>query len=191
MLLAGGGDSTGPSTTAELYTPRPHRPGEYVALGDSYSVGRSGGTSSDGKCLQNTDAYPDLWSASHPAYQFTFAACSGATANDVQSSQLTAIAAGMMLITVTAGGDPGFVPYIIACGVPTTKGDLACAAATIVAQAAIKAVVEPELEHLYAAVRSRAASVGASAAQLVVFGYPDFFPDNLLCQTRIPPSSRR
>jgi N-acetylneuraminic acid mutarotase len=184
VLLAGGSNSTGPSTTAELYASAAAQAGKYVALGDSYSAGvGSGGTSSDGSCLQNTNAYPALWSASHPAYQFAFAACSGKTAKDVQSSQLTAITAGTSLITVTAGGDPGFVPYIIACGVPTTKGDLACAAATAVARAAINTIVEPDLEHLYAAIRSRAASVGASAAKLIVFGYPDFFPGNLLCQT--------
>ena len=142
----------------------------------------SGGTSS-GSCLQNSNAYPALWSASHPAYQFDFAACSGATAGTVQSTQLTAITAGTTLITVTAGGDPGFLPLMAACSIPTPKGDLVCGAAALVAQAAINRLVEPSLEGLYAAIKTRAASVGDSAAQLIVLGYPDFFPDNLLCVT--------
>jgi N-acetylneuraminic acid mutarotase len=184
VLLAGGSDSTGPSTPAELYTAAATPVGRYVALGDSYSAGvGSGGTSSGGSCLQNTNAYPALWSASHPAYQFTFAACSAKSAADVQSGQLKAITSDTTLITVTAGGDPGFLPYIIACGVPTPKGDLACAAASTLAQVAINVTIEPDLEHLYAAIRSKAASVGANAAHLIVLGYPDFFPDNLLCQT--------
>jgi hypothetical protein len=185
VLLAGGStDVNGiPSVTAELYAPASPA-GTYVALGDSYSAGvGSGGASIGGKCLRNSNAYPALRSASHPADKFTFAACSGATTGDVQSTQLTAITAGATLITITAGGDPAFVPYILACSVPTPQGDQACTAATVIAQAAIKLVTEPSLKGLYAAIRARAASVGSPEAQLVVLGYPDFFPDNLLCQT--------
>jgi N-acetylneuraminic acid mutarotase len=184
VLLAGGDTSTGPSTTAELYAPAAPQGGIYVALGDSYSAGvGSGGTSSGGGCLKNTNAYPEVWSASHPAYKFTFAACSGKSPADIQSSQLKFITAGTTLITITAGGDPAFVPYMIACSLPTPTGDGECAAATRIAQAAITGVIEPNLKSLYAAIRARAASFGDSTAQLIVFGYPDFFPDNLLCQT--------
>jgi len=181
VLLAGGGNSTGPSTTAELYAPAAPPAGTYAALGDSYSAGVGSGGTSSGTCLQNSNAYPARWSASHPAYQFTFAACSGATPGTVQSTQLAAITAGTTLITVTAGGDPGFVPLMASCSIPTPRGDLLCAAAALVAQAAINGLVEPNLKSLYAAIRARASSVGDSTAQLIVLGYPDFFPDNLLC----------
>jgi hypothetical protein len=67
-----------------------------------------------------------------------------------------------------------------ACSIPTPKGDLVCGAAALVAQAAINRLVEPSLEGLYSATKTRAASVGDSAARLIVLGYPDFFPDNLL-----------
>jgi N-acetylneuraminic acid mutarotase len=182
VLLAGGLDSTdtNPVTTAELYTPG----GTYVALGDSYSAGvGSGGTSSGGACLQNSNAYPAVWSASHPTYNFTFAACSGATTDTVQSTQLPDITAGTTLITVTAGGDPGFVPLMAACLVPTPKGNTVCDAATLIALAAINLVIEPKLKNLYAAIKARVASVGDPTAQLIVLGYPDFFPENLLCGT--------
>jgi hypothetical protein len=183
VLLAGGSNGTGPSTTAELYGPS-LAPGTYVALGDSYSAGvGSGGTSSGGACLQNTNAYPALWSASHPAFKLAFKACSGKSPGMIQAQQLKAITADTTLITVTAGGDPAFAGYMLACSLPTPTGDGTCAAATQTAQAAITNVIEPNLKNLYAAIRAHAASVGASAAQLIVFGYPDFFPDNLLCQT--------
>jgi N-acetylneuraminic acid mutarotase len=184
VLLVGGSNSTGPSTTAELYTPASSQGGTYVALGDSYAAGvGSGGTSSGGTCLRNSNAYPALWSTSHSAYQTTSAACSGATAGTVQSTQLQAITAGTTLITVTAGGDPGFVPLMASCSVPTPRGDLVCSAAALVAQAAINKVIEPNLESLYAAIRARSASVGDSTARLIVLGYPDFFAGNLLCVT--------
>lgn len=177
VLLAGGG----PTTTAELYAQAP--PGKYVALGDSYSAGVGSGGTSSGSCLQNTNAYPALWSASHPRFQFAFAACTGKSPGEIQSSQLKAITAGTTLITVTAGGDPAFAWYMAACSLPTPTGDGVCAAATQIAQAAITQSIEPNLKRLYAAIRAKAASVGAPAAQLIVFSYPDFFPGNLLCQT--------
>jgi len=182
VLLAGGSNSAGsPATTAELYTPPG---GTYVALGDSYAAGvGSGGTSSDGACLQNSNAYPAVWSASHPAYTLTFAACSGATAGTVKSTQLADITAGTTLITVTAGGDPGFVPLIAACLLPTPTGNALCDAATLIALAAIHLVIEPELKNLYASIKTQAASVGDPTAQLVVLGYPDFFPESPLCGT--------
>jgi hypothetical protein len=183
VLLAGGYNSseTSPSTTAELYTPPG---GTYVALGDSYPAGvGSGGTSSDGTCLQNSNAYPAVWSASHPAYKFTFAACSEATTDMVQSMQVPDITASTTLITVTVGGDPGFVPLMAACLVPTPKGNTACDTATLIALAAINLVIEPKLKNLYAAIKARAASVGDPTAQLIVLDYPDLFPENLLCGT--------
>jgi hypothetical protein len=167
-------DNTGSFTI----TVKQQASGTYVALGDSYSAGvGSGGTSGPPPCLQNSNAYPAVWSASHPAYQFTFTACSGATINMVQS-QLTAIKAGTTLITLTAGGDPEFAPLLLACSVPTPRGDQICNLANLTAQAYINGIIEPGLKGLYAAIKAR-----APTAQLIVFGYPDLFPDNLLCKT--------
>jgi hypothetical protein len=119
-----------------------------VALGDSYSSGLgSGGTSSGGNCLRNANAYPEVWIASHPAYQFNFAACSGATPATVQSMQLTAITAGTTLITLTAGGNPFFVGLVSVCSV---LADAACAAANLTFQALINGPFEASLSSLYA-----------------------------------------
>jgi hypothetical protein len=181
VLLAGGSNSAGPSASAELYTPAAAQGGTYVALGDSYSAGVGSGGTSSGTCLQNANAYPAVWAASHPAYQFTFAACTKATIATVQSMQLAEITAGTTLITVTAGGNPYFVPYIASCSVPTLRGDLFCKSVSLAAQTLINASLEPQLEGLYTAIKAKAASVGAAAAPLIVLGYPDFFPGSLLC----------
>jgi lysophospholipase L1-like esterase len=153
-------------------------PGKYVALGDSYSAGAgSGGTSSGGSCLRNTNAYPALWSASHPAWQFTFEACAKATTATVQSTQLTAITAGTTLITLTAGANDGLIlPAVTAaCSVPSRAGDLFCTAATKYARSEINGPIRTNLSSLFAAIKAQTATVGVSAARIIVFGYPDFY----------------
>jgi hypothetical protein len=160
--------------------------GIYVALGDSYSAGLGSGGASSGTCLQNSNAYPALWSASHPAYQFTFAACSGATIATVQSTQLTAITAGTTLITLTAGGNPLFVSILGTCLVPAALGDLLCSEVNLLAQAIINRSLGAGLSGLYAAIRAQAATAGDPTAQLIVFGYPDFFQLSLSCGLALP-----
>jgi hypothetical protein len=146
-----------------------------VALGDSYSAGvGSGGTS--GACGQKSNAYPVLWAASHPAYQFTFAACSEASVDAVASGQLKEIPAGATLVTITVGGDPYFAFYIALCSVPTAQADRLCSLASQAAQAYASNFLEASLVGLYASILARAPS-----ARIITLGYPDFFPGNALC----------
>jgi lysophospholipase L1-like esterase len=160
----------------------------YAALGDSYAAGvGSGGTSSGGACLRNSNAYPAVWEASHPTYALNPVACSGATAADVlPQKQLNAITPGTTLITLSAGGnDVGFAGVVAACSVPTKLGDLLCDAANNHARSEIssnqKNGLKVTLSSLYVAIRQKAGAVGAPTAKLVVFGYPDFYQGKGTC----------
>ncbi|MBC3839869.1 lipase [Streptacidiphilus sp. 4-A2] len=90
----------GPGPTASAAT------GGYVALGDSYSSG-VGSTSDylDDNCDTSAYAYPYLYNQSANPSSFSFEACSGATAPDIESSQLSALNSGTGLVSLTDGGD--------------------------------------------------------------------------------------
>lgn len=155
--------------------------GAYVALGDSYSAGvGSGGGVSGGRCLQNGNAYPAVWSASHPDDKFIFKACSGGTTASIKRDQLRYITSGTTLITITAGGnDVWFVPVISACSIPSE--DTECYLATQLAQHQILGPLATDLSGLFAAIRATAASAGAPNARLIVFDYPHFFQGSGMC----------
>jgi lysophospholipase L1-like esterase len=93
----------------------------YVALGDSYSSGvGAGGTS--GSCAQSPNAYPALWTKANSPASFTFAACSGARASDVISSQLSSLTASTTLVSITIGGnDSGFSSIMETCVLKSTS----------------------------------------------------------------------
>src|SRR3712207_9160259 len=85
----------------------PARSFDYVALGDSYSAGvapRVYAPSSPG-CRRSPLAYPVLWRAKHRAETFTFAACAGATTQDVLEAQVASVAEGADVVTLTVGGN--------------------------------------------------------------------------------------
>ncbi|HEY9474129.1 MAG TPA: SGNH/GDSL hydrolase family protein [Mycobacteriales bacterium] len=140
---------------------------DYAALGDSYSsgVGTSGAT---GDCLRSPQGYPQLWVNTHAVSSFQFAACSGATTDDVLANQLTALNAGTDLVSITIGGnDTGFADTLTTCQL---NGDSACQTAVNNARTAATTTLPGKLDNTYAAIRSRAPN-----ARVVVLGYPRLF----------------
>lgn len=143
---------------------------DYVALGDSYASGT--GTRSyypgSGSCLRSPFAYPVLWIRSHSTSSFFFDACSGATTDDLLAGQLGNLGPGTDLVTVSIGGnDAGFAQVMSTCQV---RGPAACEVAITAAEAYIGSELPARLDATYQAIRD-----GASAARVVVMGYPQLF----------------
>src|SRR6187551_2110890 len=87
---------------------------EYVALGDSYAAGVGSGGS--GECGRSASAHPSLWNDAHSPAEFRFAACSGATTQDVLESQVASLSSVTTLVTLTVGGnDIGFTDVMTTC----------------------------------------------------------------------------
>lgn len=142
----------------------------YVALGDSYSsgVGAGGYDPSSGSCSRSSRAYAPLWTAGHVVTQFSFAACSGATTDDVRNNQLGALGASTTLVTITIGGnDAGFVNVVSTC---ILGGDGACQWMVDGAKRYATNVLPGKLDSTYAAIRGRAPN-----ARVVVLSYPRLF----------------
>jgi lysophospholipase L1-like esterase len=146
----------------------PAAPGtRYAALGDSYSSGV--GTASytlDSTCERSVYAYPYVWAQKHPGAVLAFVACSGAKTSDVLRSQIQAVSSATTLVTMTIGGnDIGFASLIYQC----TLSD--CSAALDSTRATLEPTLGPALDHVYTAVKSRA----APGATIVALGYPRVF----------------
>jgi lysophospholipase L1-like esterase len=140
---------------------------DYVALGDSYSSG-VGAPGQTGSCLRSPNGYPGQWAAAHSPKSFTNLACSGATTDDVLSTQVPALSSGADLITLTIGGnDAGFAPTVLSCEV---SSDAACAATVAAAENDINQNLGAKLDATYAAIRRK-----APAAEVVVLDYPQLF----------------
>lgn len=142
-------------------------PVDYAALGDSYSsgVGTSGAT---GSCLRSPQGYPQLWVNTHSVSSFQFAACSGATTDDVLANQLSALNANTDLVTITIGGnDAGFADTVTTCQLGS---DSSCSNAVNSGMAFVNNTLPGKLDATYAAIRSRAPN-----ARVVVLGYPRLF----------------
>ncbi|WP_213453953.1 SGNH/GDSL hydrolase family protein [Rhizomonospora bruguierae] len=140
----------------------------YVALGDSYSSGVGAGSYDGSGCTRSSVAYGPLWAANHSSPSFAFAACSGATTDDVLAGQLSSITSATTLVTITIGGnDAGFVAVVGTCQLAT---DDACRAAVATSTAYASTILPGRLDRTYAAVKSR-----APGARLVVLGYPRLF----------------
>ena len=140
---------------------------DYVALGDSYSSG-VGSPGQVGLCLQSPNGYPGQWTAAHSPKSFTDLACSGATTDDVLSSQVPLLSSGADLITITIGGnDAGFAPTVLSCEV---SSDAACAATVASAENTIRQSLPAKLDNTYAAIKHK-----APQAEVVVLDYPLLF----------------
>lgn len=145
----------------------------YVALGDSFAAGQGSQVSasdliaSSGVCARYTTAYPELFAAQAPRHiSLNSVACSGATAADVATSQLSALRSSTNLITVTVGGnDAGFVPVVLACAQQTY-----CQTAIQKSEAFIKYLLPAQLTALY-----RGIKLISPNAHVIVLGYPDLF----------------
>jgi len=149
----------------------------YVALGDSYSsgVGAGGVISSSGSCIRSTNAYSALWASAHAPTSYTSVACSGATTDSVNSSQLSALSASTTLVSITVGGnDAGFTNIMSTC---VLSGTSACVAAVQSAENFAQATLPGKLDTTYNGIRSHAPS-----ARVVVLDYPVFYQLNVsLC----------
>jgi hypothetical protein len=169
----------------------------YVALGDSYSAGDGAGDyladSADPLCLQSANAYPELVDAkvaganaipagtANPA--FVFAACTGAEIpdfnslqSDNQPAQLSYLknlpANSVGLVTLTIGGnDAGFGKVMEYCAQRKPKKE-SCQEHS---QAAVNRIILNQLPlDLYEQIKSEPSL--APDAQILVLGYPQFFP---------------
>jgi len=162
----------------------PVRSVDYVAMGDSYSAGvgtRVYVPSSQG-CRRSPLAYPVLWRTIHRAETFTFAACSGATTQDVLESQLASVTEGTDVVTLTVGGnDVGFSAVVSQCALD---------------EAACRSALGTALEHvntLPTAVGKVLDAVHARAPQAQVFllGYPKLFGSGPCTASGLPPQASR
>ncbi len=144
----------------------------YVALGDSYSSGV--GTTSNylNDCDQSTAAYPELYANSVGVSSFSFQACSGATAPDIESNQLGALNSSTTLVSLTDGGnDVGFSNVMETC---VLDSDSDCQAAIAAAVSKAQNQLPGILDTLYNDVRGDAPN-----AHVVVLGYPEFYDLNV------------
>lgn len=145
--------------------------GKYVALGDSYTVAVGTNTydNPDDACRRGPTSYTRLWAAAHPNVGFVEAACSGATAADVENTQVGQLTADTSLVTLQVGGnDVGFVDVLKNCIL--TADDADCIAGVDAAKAAATSTLSPQLSKTYAAVRAAAPS-----AKVIVVGYPRLY----------------
>jgi len=140
----------------------------YVALGDSFSSGvGTGSYTLSSSCKRSVYAYPYLLAQQRANTSLSFVACSGATTNDLLSSQISALdSAPTNIVTVTVGGnDIGFSGLIYQC----TVAD--CSPALDSTRASLESVLGARLDNVYATIRAHA----APGAKIVVLGYPHEF----------------
>lgn len=139
----------------------------YVALGDSYSsgVGTRDYFPDSGSCLRGPEAYPQLWADEHHAATFTFAACSGASTDDVNSNQISSLSPDATLVTISIGGnDVGFTSVLTQCLLLT---DSACRNAVNDSETKVRDELPAKLDNTYSKIRA-----AAPHAKVVVVGYP-------------------
>ncbi|HEX3909790.1 MAG TPA: SGNH/GDSL hydrolase family protein [Solirubrobacteraceae bacterium] len=141
---------------------------QYVALGDSYSsgVGTRVFYEESGSCKRSPKAYGPLVAAAK-GYTLSFQACSGATSTEVNEKQLGTLSSSTALVTITIGGnDAGFSNVILNCALYY----FTCGSAIGEANEFISKKLPALLEATYKKIREK-----ASAAKVVVIGYPKLF----------------
>jgi lysophospholipase L1-like esterase len=141
----------------------------YVALGDSYSSGvGSGSYDLSSSCDRSSAAYPALYKAATAPSVFTFVACTGATASDIESSQLSSLNSSTTLVSVTDGGnDAGFTTIMEDC---ILESDSGCTSAINSAESYVQNTLPGVLHTLYSDIRA-----DSPGAHVVVVGYPEFY----------------
>jgi lysophospholipase L1-like esterase len=156
-----------------LVGPAPAAPAAapYVALGDSYSSGT--GTSAYGlspRCQRSRFAYPALVAKRRSNLKLVFAACAGATTDDVLLDQVSRLNAATRLVTITIGGnDVGFVEVLATCA-QSRSGSGACGSAIERGRTSIRRTLPAKLDAVYSEIRQRAPD-----ARVIVLGYPRLF----------------
>ena len=141
----------------------------FVALGDSYSSGvGSGSYDLSSSCDRSSHAYPALYNSATSPSSFTFVACSGATASDIESSQLSSLSSSTTLVSLTDGGnDAGFSTVMEDC---ILEDDNGCVSAVDSAESYVQNTLPGVLNTLYSDIQSASPS-----AHVVVLGYPEFY----------------
>jgi hypothetical protein len=141
----------------------------YVALGDSYSSGvGSGSYDLSSSCDRSSNAYPALYNSATSPSSFTFVACTGAKATDIESSQLSALTSSTSLVSLTDGGnDAGFSTIMEDCVLDDDNG---CVSAIDSAESYVRNTLPGVLDTLYSDIRSDSPN-----AQVIVMGYPEFY----------------
>ena len=141
----------------------------YVALGDSYSSGT--GTNAYDRsptCQRSRYAYPALVAERRSNLKLVFAACAGATTDDVLLDQAARLNARTRLVTITIGGnDVGFADVLSACAGGSAA---ACGSAIDRGIGEIRTALPRKLDAVYAEIRRRAPD-----AKVIVLGYPRLF----------------
>lgn len=163
----------------------------YVALGDSYSSGEGacapvtatacgylkGTATATDTCHRSTNAYAVRVKATLPrSWKLVFAACSGATTDDVltagqhgEPAQVTRLSAATNLVTMTLGGnDVGFADAVGTCVAAHSFLGSSCGGK--IQWAITTAALQTRLTAVYAAVHT-----AAPHARLLVLGYPRLF----------------
>jgi LPXTG-motif cell wall-anchored protein len=148
---------------------------DFVALGDSYASGVGAGTEST-DCRRTDGAYAPLWAAIDPdAVELTFAACSGATSQDVLTKQLDGLNGDTDLVSVTAGAnDLALTDTLRLCVDPRQQA--ACAAALETIRTRLTTELPRDVGTLLAAVKQK-----APKAKVAVVGYPIPFEGVTAC----------
>ena len=162
-------------------------PVNYVALGDSYSSGVGTGVydAASGDCARSPLSYPALWAAEHRPASFGFAACSGATTDDVRASQISALRLSTDLVTITIGGnDAGFGPVLATC--TFARSDDTCVGAVNAAEAYARSALPDRLARTYTEIRR-----AAPTARVIVLGYPRVFDLAPSCGDPLVPNLTR
>ena len=143
--------------------PPPKAP--YDALGDSYAAGA--GVPPYEACGRSGSAPAHLIDGRMRISLDDFVACSGAKTTDM-AAQLPALDASTKLVTLSIGGnDIGWSQAVGACIV---YPEATCAGAVGQSAAAVRNVLPPRLDGVYAAISQRAPN-----AHVVVTGYPRLF----------------
>jgi lysophospholipase L1-like esterase len=143
---------------------------DYVALGDSYSSGVGAGSydSASGNCKRSNRAYPALWAAANSPSSFAFTACSGARTGDVTAGQLGPLSSSTDLVSISIGGnDAGFADVMTTC---VLQSEATCLSRIATARAYVDTTLPGKLDSVYSAISAK-----ASAAHVVVLGYPRFY----------------
>ncbi|MGW1987898.1 SGNH/GDSL hydrolase family protein [Streptomyces collinus] len=159
--------------------------GPYVAVGDSYSAGEGAGdyTSDSGSCHRSPHAYPQLWASANGPSSFVFAACSGATTQDVINNQLGALNSSTTLVSISVGGnDANFAGTMQTC---VLQGTDACLSAVDTAKNYANNQLPSRLDQVYSQIRNRAPN-----ARVVVLGYPHLYKISGSCAYGISDTSR-
>jgi len=146
----------------------------YVAMGDSYSSGAGAGDYVGSGCARSANSYSALWASAHPAANYQFVACAGATTATLMRTQLPALTAATTLVSVTIGGnDVGFANVMQSCHL---GGDAGCATAVNDAESKAHTILPAKLDHVYSAIKAR-----SPHAKIVVMNYPDFYSGTASC----------